>query len=205
MKTYIIYEIKCNDANVEFNYVGHTTNFRNRKHKHKSTCNNENGAQYNLKIYTFIRENGGWENWSMSPLEEYECETPIQAKIQEQYWIDIKQSKLNSLRAYRSEAQKIEYHSNYFVAHKEHIKEQNKLKYNNNKEYYKELHKKYRQDNKELIKEAEKQKYIKNREVILERQNRVVVCECGVSITHSHKSRHKKSPKHLELMSKLNL
>ena len=175
MKTYIIYEIKCNDANVEFNYVGHTTNFRNRKHKHKSTCNNVNEKTYNLKIYKFIRENGGWENWSMSPLEEYECETPIQAKIQEQYWIDIKQSKLNSVRAHTTT------------------------------EDEKEKKKKYRIDNKEHISEICKQYKFKNKEAIQERKKQIVVCECGVSITNSHKSRHKKSPKHLELMSKLNL
>ena len=44
-----------------------------------------------------------------------------------------------------------------------------------------------------------------NREAILERKKQIIVCECGMNTNSSHKSRHKKSPKHLELMSKINL
>ncbi len=33
--TTIIYKITCNDSNVTDKYVGHTTNFVQRKHAHK--------------------------------------------------------------------------------------------------------------------------------------------------------------------------
>ena len=46
-------------------YVGSTTNFTKRKQKHKESCLNEKSKKHNLKVYTNIRENDGWENWSM--------------------------------------------------------------------------------------------------------------------------------------------
>jgi predicted GIY-YIG superfamily endonuclease len=36
------YKIVPNDTNLNFVYVGHTTNFVKRKCQHKSDCNNEN-------------------------------------------------------------------------------------------------------------------------------------------------------------------
>ncbi len=190
MKTYIIYEIKCNDENVEFNYVGHTTNFRNRKNAHKSQCNNVNNNKYNLKIYKCIRENGNWDNWSMNPLEEYECETTMQARIREQYWLNEKQAKLNSVRAFTTLEQD--------RALEKITKKQFRI---DNKEHVEQREKQYRIDNKESIKEYKRQYQLNNKE----RLNKKGVCECGANFTQINKPRHTKSPKHLELMSKLNL
>jgi hypothetical protein len=194
MKTYIMYQIKCNDANIEYTYVGHTTNFRVRKSSHKANCNNENLNNYNLKIYQFIRENGGWDNWEMLPLEEYQCETTIQSRIREQYWMDIKQSKLNSSRAHNTTEEEKEQTKNY-----------NKQYRVNNKDILKAYNKQYILDNKETIKESGKKNYIKNKEAILEKQKQRIVCECGSKIAIHSKNLHMKTIKHLELMSKLNL
>ena len=40
----IIYKITCNDVSVKEVYVGHTTNFVQRKHAHKQACNNEKSS-----------------------------------------------------------------------------------------------------------------------------------------------------------------
>ena len=69
----IIYKIVCNDLNITDLYVGHTTQFTKRKCGHKSKCNNLNSKSYNLIIYKTIRDNGGWENWSMIEIEKYNC------------------------------------------------------------------------------------------------------------------------------------
>ena len=58
----IIYKLCCQDLNVPYVYVGHTTNFIKRKARHKIDCNNSNKKEYNLKVYQIIRDNGGWEN-----------------------------------------------------------------------------------------------------------------------------------------------
>jgi homoserine trans-succinylase len=46
-------------------YVGNTTNFKQRKARHKNICNNETNKKFNLKLYTMMRENGGFEMFKM--------------------------------------------------------------------------------------------------------------------------------------------
>ena len=55
----VIYKLVCSDLKVKDLYVGHTTNFVDRKACHKSHCNNANDIYHNLKVYKFIRANGG--------------------------------------------------------------------------------------------------------------------------------------------------
>ena len=38
-QNYVMYKIVCNDLNINDCYVGHTTNFNNRKSDHKYNCN----------------------------------------------------------------------------------------------------------------------------------------------------------------------
>ena len=40
-------------------YVGHTTDFRDRKSSHKRRCEDPNNDKNHLKEYQYIRENGG--------------------------------------------------------------------------------------------------------------------------------------------------
>ena len=55
----MIYKLVCNDLNVKDCYVGYTTNFKNRKHTHKNTCNNPNVECHNMPVHKCIRSNGG--------------------------------------------------------------------------------------------------------------------------------------------------
>lgn len=77
----IIYKIYCKDVNIKDIYVGHTTNFVNRKYIHKSSCNN---LKNNVKIYDVIRKNGGWDNWDMVEIAKYNCKDSSEARIKEQ-------------------------------------------------------------------------------------------------------------------------
>jgi hypothetical protein len=43
-----------------------------------------------------IREKGGWDNWTMIPLEEFSCETRIQACIRENKWLEELKPCLNT-------------------------------------------------------------------------------------------------------------
>jgi len=94
-ETAVIYWIKCIDPNIPDEYIGSTTNFKGRTNTHKSDCTNEKSKKYNLYVYKFIRENGGWENWSLIPNEEYPCENVNQALIRERYWVETLQAELN--------------------------------------------------------------------------------------------------------------
>jgi hypothetical protein len=112
----IIYKITCNDSMVTECYVGHTTNFVKRKYRHKERCNT-----MDCKIYQIIREHGGWDNWTMTPICEYPCENHIQACIkEEEYRIEL-QAQLNTYKCFGAE-NKQEYDKLYRENHKEKIK-----------------------------------------------------------------------------------
>ena len=91
-----------------------------------------------------MRENGGWDNFQMTPIEEYKCDTPQQAHIREQYWIEnIEESKLNSRNAFITLEPK-EYQKEYRAVNKDQIAEQQKEYKAKNKEKLAEYQKEYR-------------------------------------------------------------
>jgi hypothetical protein len=92
----IIYKIVCNDINITDCYVGSTTDLKSRKCHHKSTCNNSNDKEYNIYKYQFIRENGGWMNWSVIVVEELKCESKNQLETRERYWLEQLGATLNT-------------------------------------------------------------------------------------------------------------
>jgi hypothetical protein len=190
----VIYKIKHNEDYDDVNiYVGSTTNFKGRKHRHKSNCNNENSKHYYMTFYQYIRDNGGWEQFVMIPIEEYSCNSKKEKEIKERYYIDLFKPKLNKQLPTRTLK---EYYENnkekfkeYSENNKEKISERAKEYYENNKEKIKEKNKEYRKNNKEKIKEREKEK---------------VECQCGSIVRKDTIKRHEKSQKHKNFMLSLN-
>ena len=93
----IFYKIYCKDTNVKELYVGHTTNFVQRKHCHKQTCNNEKSANHNSKVYKCIRDNGGWNNWKMEIIGFHECYDHYEARKIEHDFLESCNATLNSI------------------------------------------------------------------------------------------------------------
>ena len=128
----IIYKIVCNDLNVKECYVGHTINMTKRKCSHKSACNNENGKGYNHKIYKIIRENGGWDNWSMLLIEKFPCKDKYDACKREREVYEELDAKMNMLRPYLTQEEIKQYHKQYdqayYQANKQKISERDKQK-----------------------------------------------------------------------------
>ena len=94
----IIYKIVCNDLNITDCYVGHTTHFIKRKKQHKQGCNVATSSRYHLKIYTIIRANCGWTNWSMIEIEKFPCLDANEAKSREHHYYELFHAKLKSVR-----------------------------------------------------------------------------------------------------------
>ena len=46
----IFYKIYCKDESINELYIGHTTNFVQRKHAHKNSCNNEKSIKRFVKM-----------------------------------------------------------------------------------------------------------------------------------------------------------
>lgn len=94
----IIYKICCKDKNIKDIYVGHTTNFDVRLVYHKQ--GSKSITEKSCKLYKFINQNGGWENWDMIELEKFSCNNLTEARIKEQeYYVKLNPS-LNSCPPY---------------------------------------------------------------------------------------------------------
>ena len=98
----VIYKIVCKDLSVADCYVGHTTSFAKRKARHKYRCHNQaDGA--NFKIYKVIRDNGGWDNWSMVEIEKYPCNDSNEACARERYWYEQLYSTMNTNKPFNAQ------------------------------------------------------------------------------------------------------
>ena len=93
----IIYKIFCKNPEIKDIYIGHTTNFVQRKYAHKQACNNSKSPCYNLKLYKTIRENGNWSNWDMSIVQFYNCKDHLEARQKEQEHFVTLNATLNSI------------------------------------------------------------------------------------------------------------
>jgi predicted DNA binding CopG/RHH family protein len=109
---------------------------------HLNFCNNENNIYHNQPKYKFIREHGGWDNWSMIEIEKYPCNDQNEALAKERHWIEQLNANLNTSIPLRS--------------HTEH--------YQDNKKLILAKQKAYTNDNKDKVKEYKKQYYLKNKD-----------------------------------------
>tara|TARA_R110002153_G_scaffold81791_1_gene206934 strand:+ start:894 stop:1475 length:582 start_codon:yes stop_codon:yes gene_type:complete len=173
----IMYKLVCNDLKIKECYVGHTTEMTKRKCTHKSSCNNEKDKEHNHKKYVYIRDNGGWDNWSMVMIEEYSCKNKQEATKRERELYEELQSTLNMYKPYRSLEEK-----------KEYSKKNGKEYRENNKEYHKERSKKYRENNKE------KWSDVYRKTELIKRKNDKECCEyCNKEMRKDCIKRHQKS------------
>ena len=197
----IIYKIVCNDLNITDVYVGQTTNFTKRKALHKSNCNNINSKNYNLKIYNAIRNNEGWENWSMIEIEKYPCNDINEASARERYYYELLNAKLNNNCPGRNDKEYYQDNKNkiqeYYQDNKEIIRDHQKEYYEQNKENIRDHKKEYYEQNKENIRDHRKEYYENNKDKINAIQNTPYVCDiCNGRYTHAHRAKHFKSLKH---------
>jgi len=93
-------------------YIGHTTNWKNRKREHSYNTRCISSNKYYTKKYVYIRDNDGWENWSMELIETYPCLSFYEATKRETYWVKFYN----------------EVHKKYFEKNKEKIREKCRLR-----------------------------------------------------------------------------
>jgi hypothetical protein len=176
-----IYKLCCRDTAITDIYVGSTCNFTKRTWQHKSRCNNENSKKYNINVYQFIRDHGGWENWEMIELIKYPCNTKRELELKEREYLELLGGTLNKYIPARSSKE-------YYEENKEHICETTKA---------------YRQKNKETILEKQRAHYEANKEEINEKRREKVNCDCGGRYSKSSKIQHLKSPKHQKFLNEI--
>ena len=227
----IIYKICCKDKTITDMYVGHTTNFIQRKNHHKNHCNDTTVSSY---VYEFIRQHGGWDNWNMIQIEERNCKNKREAESTEHYWIEKLNSTLNTNKPYamckeepqlykhywyeekkdyilekakhhyeENKEQKLEYQKQYAEKNKEQIVEYQKEYREQNKQKLAEQKKVYREEHKEESKIKQKEWRELHKEQIKKQKAEVIECECGKNYTFGNKSRHLKSNEHISYIDNL--
>lgn len=161
-----IYKLCCLDPSINEIYIGHTTNFSKRKIQHKLNTKDE---KMNSRVYTFIRQHGGWENWKMIQLEEISCKNKREAEAAEHDWIEQLSATLNSIMPHAMCKERPEiYKHNWYEEKKETILEKAKENYCLNKDKKLEYQKEYVEKNKEIIKEYQKEYQDLNKDSIKE-------------------------------------
>ena len=204
----LVYKLCCNDTDITDIYVGSTTNFIRRKCTHKSACNNKNDKKYNRYVYKFIRNNGGWDNWSMILLREYSTTNKKQLERKERKYIEKLGATLNCTIPTRTQSEWYEDNKElscersrlHYANNKEHHNKMNKDRYEANKDKVLEQQREYYNKNKQMILEREKKYREKNKETIKQYKNKKIACDCGCEIAQGNKTRHMKSQKHKDLM-----
>jgi hypothetical protein len=154
----VIYVIKCKDETKTDVYVGSTCSFKQRIRQHKCASKFDK-----FKLYDYIQENGGWENFECNIYEEYPCENVQQCRIKEREVYEKLKATLNSQKPHRDKGE-------YYEENKQDILEKQKL-YNKDPlvtDRRHETQKNYRDDpiNKEKLREKNKQYVEENKEHI---------------------------------------
>jgi len=186
-KNSVIYRIYCKNQDIKDCYIGSSKCIYFRMNCHKSVCYNKTISYYNLKIYKFIRNNGGWDNFDYEILEYYPCNNFEELRQKEQEYIEKLNPSLNDAPSYRTEEFK-----------KERIKMNKKIW--NQSENGKESS---RKKTKKLMNNPEK--YKKKLENKSEWGKKPKYCEiCSRTVTNDGWSHHKKTKLHLENLKKQN-
>jgi len=183
----LVHKEDLDDMNI---YVGSTTNFKQRKASHKKCCNKGHDKGYNQKIYKFIRENGGWNEWVMIEIEKYPCKDLNEATARERYWKRELNATLNTIEPQRSQKEWEQDNKAKIAETKKKYREANREKISIQKKQYCEV-------NRDKIIERVKQWRIANRDKNNERLREKVVCECGCVVSKGHISKHRKTNRHI--------
>ena len=140
----LVHKEDYDNANI---YIGSTTDLIRRKNKHKSSCNCVTNRDHNDKKYQYIRGNGGWDCFNMIEVEKFSCNDSNEVKAREEYWRCHFNAKLNSIRAYTTDEEKLEQMKQYYNNIKDKLSERHKQYYEQNKvrliEYQKSYNKSY--------------------------------------------------------------
>jgi hypothetical protein len=84
----VIYKIVCNDKNITDFYVGYTSNYSVKIYIHKieSYDNLTDVKTKNKKLHKLLNDNGGWNNFTTSKIEDYSCNNSVEARERVKYW-----------------------------------------------------------------------------------------------------------------------
>jgi hypothetical protein len=98
--------IQCKETG-ETVYVGSTTDYKQRKASHRYVCKTPTHKGYHHKLYTLVREKGGWDHFEFVELEWFPCHNAQSLLEREDEWTKVyKFPPGNQIRACLSKVEK---------------------------------------------------------------------------------------------------
>ena len=199
-----IYKITCNITG--FTYYGSTTQrISKRMGQHRDNFKSNRGdCKANI-----VLESGDYD---YCLVEKVECSDKSELHRRERFYIESnecvnKQIPGRTPKEYRADnretlsKQSKEYRD--VPGNKEKAAEYRKEYYSDNKDRLSKQHKEYNAAHREEISEYRKEHYLDNKKEIEATVKAKVTCECGCIVTKGNIAAHRKSQKHIDLMSKI--
>jgi len=125
----IIYKIVCLVPDINNKYIGYTTDIIRRKYYHKVKSMDPKNNKY--KLYHFINQHGGFNNFDIIEIKKYPCMNNNEAKAKQYKYIKLLNADLNS----NNVINKSDYNVKAFLHENEHrlinIEKARKIKQNN--------------------------------------------------------------------------
>jgi len=90
----IIYKIVCLVPDINNKYIGYTTDIIRRKYYHKVKSMDPKNNKY--KLYHFINQHGGFNNFDIIEIKKYACMNNNEAKSKQYKYIKLLNADLNS-------------------------------------------------------------------------------------------------------------
>jgi len=178
-------------------YIGSTCDMTKRWCQHKSGYKSWKNGNSKFTSSFLLFDLVGVENSKMTWMHDFPCESKKELSREEgRVQIEHKDFIINRYTAGQTM-------SEYCEANKDRIKEQKKEYYEANKDNISEQKKEYCEANKDKISERDKEYYQANKDKIKVRKTLEVTCECGLTSTQNHLSRHKKSARHITLLNEM--
>lgn len=204
-KKSVIYKLVSNDLNITDIYVGSTTNFNRRKQGHKNACHYEESKNYNMPVYQFIRNNGGWAMWDMILIENYPCKDNHELLARERHFIELLESTLNKVIPTRTRKERdlvnhdklLEQKKEYRKNNSEKVRGWDKKHYKENKEKIRDRQKVYAEGHKDQKSVTDKKYREENKEKIDANRNLIIHCDdCDIDFRKDGKAMHLRSIQH---------
>ena len=175
-----IYKITCKNMDITDCYVGSTRNPQARIYNHKHNCL----AKKDRKLYRFMNENGGWDNFRLTVIDTIEGDDQALLRA-ERYWYDKLTPTLNNNGIHLSENEKYLNHQKsvhqYYIKNRDAIIKRNMKNREKNMDAYKAYQKEYRE---------------RNRDALVAKLREKNDCECGGKFTYSNRLRHAETARH---------
>ena len=99
MTNSVIYLIKSKNNKILDTYIGSSKDFKTRKAVHRCFYyNNCYGQSNGRKLYDYMRQNGGWDEFEFKILEEINTLNRRELTNRERHWYDIIKPTLNTYK-----------------------------------------------------------------------------------------------------------